>query len=56
VGDLPWSWDTMLRDRSDPAWKLGKRQFMVTDAANVWAQISVDPEPNLVFVNRWKLI
>lgn len=51
TGDLRWSWDPIPRDRRDPAWETWENDSsLLTGAANVWAQISVDPERNLVFV------
>lgn len=51
TGTLRWMFDPIPRDPGDPAWKEWKEeQAKRTGAANVWAQISVDPERNLVFV------
>ncbi len=51
TGELRWFWDPIPRDPKDPAWESWEEESSLhTGAANVWAQISVDPERNLVFV------
>jgi quinoprotein glucose dehydrogenase len=51
TGKLRWLWDPIPRHPTDPAfstWANGSAKH--TGAANVWAQISVDADRNLVFV------
>src|ERR687894_686911 len=51
TGALRWLWDPIPREPADPAfqtWEHGSARH--TGAANVWAQLSVDPARDLVFV------
>jgi quinoprotein glucose dehydrogenase len=51
TGELRWLWDPIPRNPSDPAWVTWEDDSSLrTGAANIWAQISVDPERDLVFV------
>jgi quinoprotein glucose dehydrogenase len=51
TGELHWVWDPIPRNPSDPAWATWEDDSSLrTGAANIWAQISVDPERDLVFV------
>lgn len=50
-GQQRWLFDPIPRDPSDPAWASWEDDSAVrTGAGNVWAQISVDPQRDLVFV------
>lgn len=50
TGQQRWSFDPIPRDASDPAFASWENDSaLVTGAANVWAQISVDVDRNLVF-------
>jgi quinoprotein glucose dehydrogenase len=51
TGALRWTWDPIPREPADPAfrtWAPGSARR--AGAANVWAQLSVDPARDLVFV------
>lgn len=51
TGILSWMWDPIPRDSDDPAWETWEDDSALrTGAANVWAQLSVDAERDLVFV------
>jgi quinoprotein glucose dehydrogenase len=50
-GVLRWAWDPVPRDPSDPAWDSWEDGSAArTGAANAWAQLSADPERDLLFV------
>jgi quinoprotein glucose dehydrogenase len=50
-GALRWAWDPIPRDPGDPAWATwADGSAARTGAANAWAQLSADPERDLLFV------
>lgn len=51
TGALRWSWDPVVQDSTDPAWRTwnGPNAHR-TGAANVWSVIAVDSARGLVFV------
>jgi quinoprotein glucose dehydrogenase len=50
-GALRWAWDPVPRDPADPAWSTwADGSAARTGAANAWAQLSADPERDLLFV------
>lgn len=51
TGELAWVWDPIPRSPDDPAWVTWEDgSSLDTGAANVWAQLSVDSERDMVFV------
>ncbi len=51
TGAVRWIWDPIPRRPDDPAWQTWEGDSALwTGAANVWAQLSTDPERDLVFV------
>ena len=51
TGEKRWEFDPIPRDPADPAYETWENDSaLVTGAANVWAQMSVDVERNLVFL------
>src|SRR5690242_12013354 len=51
TGALRWTWDSVPRDSSDPAWKTWRGPMgHTTGAANAWSVIAADSARDLVFV------